>query len=80
MLAVTLSAGTAFADPGKLFTTDKTGTAVNENIYGLSTDEYIGGGPKTRTLQVRRMEPFISKSQTPEGVPLLSTDNAVSHY
>jgi hypothetical protein len=48
LLAITLSTSSAFGQAlkGAVYTTDKTGTAVNQNIYGLDTDVYLSGGPQ----------------------------------
>ena len=42
--------GAAFAAapmPGAIWTTDSTGTRVNQNIYEYKTDVYLNGGPKS---------------------------------
>ena len=42
--------GVAFAAtpmPGAIWTTDNTGTRVNQNIYEYKTDVYLNGGPKS---------------------------------
>ena len=33
--------------PGAIWTTDSTGTVVNQNIYDYKTDVYLNGGPKS---------------------------------
>src|SRR5260370_6603075 len=46
--AVILTIGSAIAQPlpGAIFTTNSHGTAVNANIYQLSGDVYVSGGPQ----------------------------------
>ncbi len=48
VLAGTLATDSGFAEAitGAIYTTNKTGTAVNQNIYDASTDVYLSGGPQ----------------------------------
>jgi hypothetical protein len=79
LLAVTLSAGGALAQqfPGAIFTTDKAGTAVNQNIYGLSTDVYLSGGPQNTNASGLSDGTYYFQVTDPSGNTLLSTDIAL---
>jgi hypothetical protein len=67
-------ASTAFAS---VFTTDKTGTAVNQNIFNTSTDVYISGGPQNTNHSGLADGTYFFQVTNPSGKQLLSTDNAV---
>jgi hypothetical protein len=55
-LTVTLSTGTAFAElKGAIFTTDKAGTAVNQNIYAMSDE-------RARAVECKRSVRHHSRS------------------
>lgn len=79
LLAVTLPLGVAFAQqfPGAIQTTDKTGTAVNTNTYGMSTDVYLSGGPQNQNAAGLPNGTYYFQVTNPNGATLLSTDNAV---
>jgi hypothetical protein len=40
--------------PGAIWTTNPTGTTVNQNTYAYKTDVYLNGGPKS----IGRMDKF----------------------
>ncbi len=73
-LAITLIASTAF---GAVFTTNKTGTVVNQNIFNTSTDVYISGGPQNTNHAGLTDGTYFFQVTDPSGKQLLSTDNAV---
>src|SRR5438552_3608477 len=79
LLAVTLLTGAAFAQGlrGAIFTTDKAGTVVNQNIYGLSTDVYLSGGPQNDHPPGLPDGTYYFQVTDSSGNTLLSTDNAV---
>src|SRR5260370_13852073 len=78
LLAVTLSTGTALAQAlkGAIYTTDKAGTAVNQNIYGALTDVYLSGGPQNDHPPGLPDGTYYFQVTDPTGKTLLSTDNA----
>jgi hypothetical protein len=67
-------ASTAFA---AVFTTNKTGTAVNQNIFNTSTDVYISGGPQNTNHSGLADGTYFFQVTDPSGKQLLSADNAV---
>src|SRR5689334_17336051 len=76
LLAVILSVGTVFAFSGAIYTTDKNGTEVNQNIYDLSTDVYISGGPQNHNASGPPDGTYYFQVTDPSGNVLLSTDIA----
>lgn len=76
LLAVTLSTGHAFAG-NAIYTTDKTGTVVNQNIYALSTDVYLSGGPQNNNASGLADGTYYFQVTDPSGNTLLSTDIAL---
>src|SRR5262249_13620272 len=60
-----------------LYTTTKDGTVVDANIYGLSTDVYISGGPQNTKAAGLPDGTYYFQVTDPSGKTLLSTDNAV---
>jgi len=76
LLAVILSVGTVFAFSGAIYTTNKDGTEVNQNIYDLSTDVYISGGPQNHNASGPPDGTYYFQVTDPSGNVLLSIDNA----
>jgi hypothetical protein len=78
MLAVlTLPIESAFAAiHGAIYTTNKTGTAVNQNIYPTGTDVYLSGGPQNLNAAGLTDGTYYFQVTDPSGKVLLSTDNA----
>jgi uncharacterized protein (TIGR03437 family) len=78
LLAFLACATTATAGvPDAIFTTDRTGTVVNRNIYSSSTDLYLSGGPQTVNAAGLTDGTYHFQATDPSGQTLLSTDNAV---
>src|SRR5215469_4253664 len=46
VLVLLFTAGTAFATPGAIYTTDSTCSGVNVNIFTSKDDVYLNGGPQ----------------------------------
>lgn len=62
---------------GAIFTTTKTGTTVNGNIYTAATDVYLNGGPQNANGGKQLPAGiYFFQVTTPNGGTLLSTDNA----
>lgn len=77
-LAVTLSTSLAFGGlSGAIYTTDKTGTIVNQNIYALSQDVYLSGGPQNKNNPGLPDGTYYFQITDPSGGVLLSTDIAL---
>lgn len=77
LAALTLPIGSAFAAiHGAIYTTDKTGTVVNQNIYPTSTDVYLSGGPQNMNAAGLADGTYYFQVTDPSGKVLLSTDNA----
>lgn len=77
-LTVTLSTSSAFGGiSGAIYTTDKTGTIVNQNIYALNTDVYLSGGPQNDHDKGLPDGTYYFQVTDPSGNTLLSTDDAV---
>jgi hypothetical protein len=76
LLAITISTTTAFAGKA-IYTTDKTGTTVNQNIYALSTDVYLSGGPQNSNASGLADGKYYFQVTDPSGNTLLSTDIAL---
>jgi hypothetical protein len=78
LLAVmTLPIGSAYAAiHGAIYTTDKTGTVVNQNIYPTGTDVYLSGGPQNMNAAGLTDGTYYFQVTDPSGKVLLSTDNA----
>lgn len=74
-LAIILTTGSTLAAQA-IFTTDKAGTAVNQNIYGLNTDVYLSGGPQNPNPSGLADGTYYFQITDPSGKVLLSTDNA----
>src|SRR5206468_4504250 len=53
------------------------GNAVNRNIYELSSDVYISGGPQNRNASGLEDGTYFFQVTNPNGTQLLSSDNAV---
>jgi hypothetical protein len=62
---------------GAVYTTTADGTVVNANIYPLSTDVFIGGGPQNQKASGLPAGTYYFQVTDPSGADLLSTDNAV---
>lgn len=76
VLAATLFTVSAFA-ANAIYTTDKTGTNVNQNIYAVSSDVYLSGGPQNLHHSGLADGTYYFQVTDPSGRQLLSTDNAV---
>src|SRR5438132_8493062 len=77
--AVILPIGSALAQPlrGAIFTTNSHGTAVNANIYQLSADVYVSGGPPNQNFPGLPDGTYYFQVTDPSGSTILSSDNAV---
>jgi hypothetical protein len=71
-----ISTVVAFAGGG-IFTTDNTGTVVNQNLYAASTDVFLSGGPQNLSAAGLADGTYYFQVTDPSGNQLLSTDNAV---
>jgi hypothetical protein len=60
-----------------IFTTNKTGTVVNQNQFNTSTDVYISGGPQNQTHAGLADGKYFFQVTDPSGKQLLSSDNAI---
>lgn len=60
-----------------IFTTNKTGTVVNQNQFNTSTDVYISGGPQNQTHAGLVDGKYFFQVTDPSGKQLLSSDNAI---
>jgi hypothetical protein len=77
LLALTLPIGSAYAAiHGAIYTTDVTGTVVNQNIYPTSTDVYLSGGPQNMNAAGLTDGTYYFQITDPSGKVLLSSDNA----
>ena len=75
---VVLNAPTSFASvQGAIYTTDQSGTIVNQNIYTYHTDVYLNGGPQNNNPPGLPDGLYYFQVTDPSGATLLSTDNAV---
>jgi hypothetical protein len=78
LLAVTLLTGNALASvQGAVWTTDMSGTIVNQNIYVYHQDVYFNGGPQNGNHSGLPDGLYWFQVTDPSGGVLLSTDNAV---
>src|SRR6266481_79 len=65
--------------PGAIFTTDATGSEVNENVYAAKSDVYLDGGPGLNAPQTAAGLDdgvYVFMVTDPSGKKLLSTDAA----
>jgi hypothetical protein len=76
VLMIALLAGSAFAGDA-VYTTNKDGTAVNQNIYVQSTDVYLSGGPQNPNASGLPDGIYYFQVTDPPGHMLLSTDIAL---
>jgi hypothetical protein len=76
LFSVTLLTSTAYAGDA-IYTTDITGTVVNQNIYTLSTDVYLSGGPQNKNSSGLADGTYYFQVTDPSGGTLLSTDIAL---
>lgn len=76
VLLSTVTATASFAG-NAVYTTDKTGTEVNQNIYGYQADVYLSGGPQNQKHKGLPDGTYYYQVTDPSGKTLLSTDNAV---
>src|SRR6266851_9404669 len=76
LLVVALSTADALASKG-IFTTNSTATVVDQNIYAVSTDVYLSGGPQNTSHAGLADGTYYFQVTDPSGKTLLSTDNAV---
>jgi hypothetical protein len=60
-----------------IFTTTKDGTVVNQNVYALSPDVYVSGGPQNATSSGLPDGKYYFQVTDPSGHTLLSTDIAL---
>ena len=79
LLVVTVLTGSTFAAlTGAIYTTEMSGTIVNENVnYGLAMDVYLSGGPQNPKARGVPDGTYFFQVTDPSGKILLSTDNAV---
>jgi len=75
LLDITSLTGSAFAGQA-IFTTARDGTIVKENIFALSTDVYISGGPRNAKASRLPDGTYYFQVTDPSGKTLLSTDIA----
>jgi len=77
-LAVTPFTGSAFDGDATIHTTKKDGTAVKENIFALSTDVYLSGGPEQEQAASGLPDgTYYFQVTDHDGHTLLSTDIAL---
>ena len=78
LLAASIIVGSASAaiSGNAIYTTDKTGTIVNENFYPTSTDVYLSGGPQNTHAAGLPDGTYYFQVTDPSGKTLLSSDNA----
>jgi len=74
VLVLPATANAAF--PGAIYTTDSTGTSVDQNLYAKSTDVYLNGGPQNDHFSGLPDGTYYFQVTDPSGLTLLSTDNA----
>ena len=74
VLVLPATANAAF--PGAVYTTDSTGTSVDQNLYAKSTDVYLNGGPQNDHFSGLPDGTYYFQVTDPSGLTLLSTDNA----
>lgn len=73
-----LNSPSAFASvQGAVWTTDASGTIVDQNIYVYHTDVYFNGGPQNGQHSGLPDGVYYFQVTDPSGSTLLSTDNAV---
>ena len=60
-----------------IYTTTKSGTVVNQNVYPLSTDVYLSGGPQNTHAAGLPDGTYFFQVTDPSGKTLLSTDIAL---
>jgi len=78
LATLTLQIGNAYAGAihGAIYTTNKTGTVVDQNIYPMGTDVYLSGGPQNMNAAGLTDGTYYFQVTDPSGKVLLSTDNA----
>ena len=81
-LALALAAGgegllLAAEFSGAIYTTDSTGTRVNQNLYSARSAVYLSGGPQNRNPPGLPDGTYFFQVTDPSGHTLLSEDNAV---
>ncbi len=76
LLTVTLFPIGAFAGDA-IYTTTKAGTQVNTNVYAVSTDVYLSGGPQNTNSAGLPDGTYYFQVTDPSGRTLLSTDIAL---
>ena len=76
LLTVTVFTSNAFAG-NAIYTTTKTGTVVNGNIYAVSPDVYLSGGPQNMNATGLLDGTYYFQVTDPSGKTLLSTDIAL---
>lgn len=74
-LPIVLATASIFAAQA-IYTTDKAGTIVNQNIYGQNTDVYLSGGPQNQRASGLPDGTYYFQITDPSGKNLLSTDAA----
>jgi hypothetical protein len=72
-----IASSTAGGLSGSIQTTTNDGTVVNGNIYGSTSDVYLGGGPQNTSASGLPNGVYYFQVTDPSGKTLLSTDNAV---
>jgi hypothetical protein len=77
VIGVSLIALTSSAVADALYTTNQSGTAVNQNTYTTSTDVYISGGPQNINASGLPDGTYYFQVTDPSGATLLSTDIAL---
>jgi hypothetical protein len=76
-IALTICPGYAQSPPGAIFTTNSSGTVVNGNVYQLSSDVYISGGPQNHEHFGPPDGEYFFQVTDPSGAVVLSSDNAI---
>jgi hypothetical protein len=61
---------------GAIYTTDSTGTIVNQNHYANTTNVYLNGGPQNNNSSGLPDGTYYFQVTDPSGATLLSTDDA----
>ena len=61
--------------PGAIYTTDRTGTTVNGNLYETKQDVYLNGGPQSNGGAKLPDGTYYFQVTDPSGAVLLSTDD-----
>src|SRR5206468_3756333 len=62
---------------GAVYTSNSTGTIVDQNIYSCKADVYANGGPQNQNNEGLPDGIYYFQVTDPNGGVLLSTDNAV---